>query len=130
MLKKLQDAIAFASLRRKSLKGLMDNGTFVTVHFSDVPGNAPVVGSRFIHKHKKDVQWTRPETRLLAQNDEDGETCHIATKSPTVHRFPRRLFLRLTASLQNMTTISREVTPAYIQRYSGVDNDVCITSPG
>lgn len=51
---KLQNAISFTSSRKQELRGLLENGTFLPIPRQDIPENAPVFGSRFIEKVKKD----------------------------------------------------------------------------
>lgn len=106
---------AFSSSRKSELDGLINDGTFKSMHKFEVPSSARIFGSRFIDELKKFGNSFKKKSRLVAQNYADNYATAIPTRAPTVQRFSQRVSLCVAASLPNMKMYTRDITQAYIQ---------------
>lgn len=80
----------------KKLRGLINDGMFISVKASEITGNQRIFGSRFVDDLKRGEHGLRKNSRLVAQKYSDEGATFIATKAPTVPRFSKCICLSLT----------------------------------
>lgn len=74
----------FTVSRKKEIKGLLKNGTFVPISISDAPFGTRILGSLFVDELKQIEQGFQPKSRLVPQDFRDEKETSMETKTPTV----------------------------------------------
>lgn len=68
-------------------------------------------------------------SRLISDNYCDEGAAPIATKSPTIQRFARRVILSVAASQNNIILNTRDITQRYIQVKTTLERTVYLKPP-
>lgn len=105
----------FIDSRKREIRGLNENGTFKMVEWSHIENDAPTFGSKFVDSLKPTDKGFRYKSWRVTEIYGDDQAASIAIKAPTVQRFAQRSTLSLAASIQNLSSYTRDIVQAYMQ---------------
>lgn len=80
----------------------------------EIADGGRIFRSRFVDTIKYANSGAQFKSCLVAQNCTDEEAVSIPTKAPIVQRFIQRLVPSLAASVEGMSTHTRDIMQAYI----------------